>query len=84
MKNLTAKFHKVKIKVLLPDVNKNNLHLKMNERLIEIKAEQKKTKWRIPKTFYRAIDLPSNANIKNAVAQYKKNKLKIVIPKTNS
>tara|TARA_Y100000310_G_scaffold335338_2_gene417094 strand:+ start:13010 stop:13387 length:378 start_codon:yes stop_codon:yes gene_type:complete len=71
----------VMIKVLLPDVSKNNLQLKMNDRLIEIKAEQKKIKWRPAKTFYRAIDLPSNANIKNAVAQYKKNKLKIVIPK---
>lgn len=78
---ISQNYKHILIKVLLPAVARNNLKIIASDTLLEVKAEQHNGREDKPKTFYRAIDLPSQADIKNTVAKYRNNTLHIIIPK---
>jgi HSP20 family molecular chaperone IbpA len=76
---ISQNYKQILIKVLLPAVARSNLKIIASDTLLEIKAEQHGSEEK-PKTFYRAIDLPSRADIKRTVAKYRHNTLQIIIP----
>lgn len=78
---ISQNYKNILIKVLLPAVAKRHLKIVASDVLIEIKAEQKTTSEGKSKTFYRAIDLPSTADVKKTHARYAHNTLHIIIPK---
>lgn len=77
---ISQNYKQILITVLLPQVARSNLKIIASDTLLEIKAEQKNGTAEKPKTFYRAIDLPSCADIKKTAATYRNNTLHIIIP----
>ena len=76
---MSQNFKEILIRVVLPEIEKRYLTLKMIGKTVEVIAEHKHQGKHI-KTYYRSIHLPSTANTLKASATYVGETLYIKVP----
>jgi len=89
--NVEEKDNAVIVKANLPNIKKENIHIKLNKNILTISGEEKQSKEEKSNdsyfassshsSFSQSISLPENINSKNIKTGYKDGILNITIPK---
>lgn len=91
--NVEEKDNVVNVKANLPNIKKENIHIKLNKNILTISGEERQSKKEKSKNSYfsssshssfsQSISLPENISDKNIKTKYTNGVLEINIPKTN-